>query len=160
MHPNEQLIHQFYTAFHNKDFRTMQSLYRDDARFSDPVFHELSAKEARAMWEMLISSASDLKISYSNVTADERVGKCRWEAWYTFSKTGRPVHNMIDAQFAFREGKILSHLDKFDFWSWSRMALGTSGLLLGWTPILLNKVRATARERLQKFMTVNDLKSS
>lgn len=152
MHPNELLIHTFYKAFQAKDFATMQGLYRDDASFSDPVFQNLSTKEVRAMWQMLISASNDLKIEFSNVSADDRVGKCTWQAWYTFTTTGRKVHNVINANFAFREGKILSHLDSFDFWRWSRMALGTPGMLLGWTPFILNKVRKTARKRLGHFL--------
>lgn len=152
MHPNEELIHRFYKAFQSKDFKTMQTLYRDDASFSDPVFQNLNAKEVRAMWEMLISASNDLKIEYSDVSADDRVGKCMWQAWYTFTTTGRRVHNVIHANFSFRDGKILSHIDKFDFWRWSKMALGTPGLLFGWTPIIRNKVRHTATKRLRKFM--------
>lgn len=152
MHPNEEIIHKFYKAFQAKDFRTMQSLYRDDAGFSDPVFQNLSAKEVKAMWEMLITGATDLRIEHSNVSADDRTGKCMWQAWYTFTSTGRKVHNVIHANFAFRDGRILSHYDKFDFWRWSKMALGTSGLLLGWTPLIRNKIRKTAQKRLSKFI--------
>ncbi|HEY0651975.1 MAG TPA: nuclear transport factor 2 family protein [Chryseosolibacter sp.] len=152
MHPNEDIIHQFYKAFQAKDFKTMQNLYRDDAGFSDPVFQNLNAKEVRAMWEMLVSGATDLKIEHSDVFADERSGRCMWQAWYTFTATGRRVHNVIYATFAFRDGKILSHYDKFDFWRWSKMALGTPGLLMGWTPLIRNKVRKTARARLAKFI--------
>jgi ketosteroid isomerase-like protein len=152
MNPNEQLIHTFYKAFSNKDFKTMQDLYRDDASFSDPVFQNLSAKEARAMWQMLIRASTDLRVTFSDVSADDRVGKCTWQAWYTFTTTGKKVHNIINANFAFRDGKILSHIDKFDFWRWSKMALGTPGLLLGWTPLILNKVRKTARKRLESFI--------
>jgi ketosteroid isomerase-like protein len=153
MHPNEQVIRTFYEAFQNKDFKTMQALYRDDASFSDPVFQNLSAREVRAMWQMLISASSDLKIEFMDVSADDRVGKCRWDAWYSFSGSGRKVHNIIHATFAFRDGKILSHIDKFDFWRWSRMALGSIGLVLGWSPLILNKVRKTARKKLSGFMS-------
>jgi ketosteroid isomerase-like protein len=153
MHPNEKLIRDFYTAFQSKDVKTMQDLYRDDASFSDPVFQNLSAKEVRGMWQMLIGGSSDLKIEFSDVSADDRVGKCMWQAWYTFSATGRKVHNIVYANFTFRDGKILSHIDKFDFWRWSKMSLGRSGLLLGWTPLLINKVRKSARKRLESFMS-------
>ena len=155
MHPNEQLISDFYRAFQAKDFKSMQRCYRDDASFSDPVFLNLSASEVRAMWQMLISASNDLKIEFSEVSADDRVGRCTWQAWYTFSSTGNKVHNVIQADFSFREGKILSHIEKFDFWRWSKMALGTPGLLLGWTPFILNKVRKTARKRLESFMDKN-----
>lgn len=155
MHPNEKLINRLYDAFDKKDYRTMQECYHPEAVFSDPVFQHLSATEVRAMWHMLIVSASDLKIRFNRVKADDGAGTCRWEAWYTFSGTGRPVHNMIAAQFTFRDGKILRHDDTFDFWRWSRMALGSAGMLLGWTPYLRKKVRTKARKRLALFMEEN-----
>ena len=131
----------------------MQNAYHPEARFSDPVFPGLSAKEVRAMWQMLVSSASDLKVSFKNVSANDQRGECQWEAWYTFTTTGRKVHNVIRATFEFKEGKIFRHRDDFDFWRWSRMALGTPGLLLGWSPMIINKARSTAGRRLQKFMS-------
>ena len=152
MHPNEKLIHSFYDAFGKKDYRTMQEAYHPSAFFSDPVFQGLPASEVRAMWKMLTLSARDLRINVTGVTADDKDGHCRWEARYTFSGTGRFVHNVIDATFRFEEGKIIHHRDKFNFWRWSRMALGTFGLLLGWSPYLLAVVRRKARKSLNKFM--------
>ncbi|MDB5894551.1 MAG: snoaL-like protein, partial [Rhodoferax sp.] len=35
---------------------------------------------------------------------------------------------------------------------WSRQALGAPGMLLGWTPMLRNKVRAQAAANLRKFL--------
>ncbi|MEX1239765.1 MAG: nuclear transport factor 2 family protein, partial [Cyclobacteriaceae bacterium] len=107
MHPNERLICAFYEAFDKKDYKTMQNAYHPQACFSDPVFQNLSASEVRAMWEMLTRSAGDLKINFRGAEADDHQGQCRWEARYTFSGTGRPVHNVIDASFRFEEGKIL-----------------------------------------------------
>jgi ketosteroid isomerase-like protein len=152
MTDNAALIRQFYVAFEQKDYETMQSLYHANASFSDPVFQHLTATEVRAMWEMLIKAGTDLKVSFSGIKVDETFGMCRWEAWYTFSRTGRKVHNIIDASFEFEDGKILAHQDAFDFWRWTRQALGMPGILLGWTPFIRNKVRATARKGLSKFM--------
>ena len=41
--------------------------------------------------------------------------------------------------------------DSFDLWRWSRQALGTKGLLLGWTPLVRNAVRAQALKGLRAF---------
>ena len=38
MHPNEQLIHKFYTAFQNGDALTMKECYHPDIQFRDPAF--------------------------------------------------------------------------------------------------------------------------
>ncbi|MEO7760768.1 MAG: nuclear transport factor 2 family protein, partial [Casimicrobiaceae bacterium] len=87
-----------------------------------------------------------------DISADNLEGKAHWEAWYTFTKTGRPVHNVIDATFEFRDGKIAAHRDAFDLWAWTRQALGVSGVLLGWTPIIQGAVRKQGREGLAKYM--------
>ena len=152
MHPNGELIQTFYTAFAAKDPEPMARAYSESARFSDPVFPDLSAEQARGMWRMLTGRAKDLEIVFSDVSADDRRGRAHWEAHYTFTATGRKVHNVIDAEFEFADGKIVRHVDRFDFWRWSRMALGASGVLLGWTPVLKKKVQANARKQLDRFL--------
>lgn len=152
MHAHEQLIRTFYSAFQKGDFATMQQCYHDEATFSDPVFQNLSSKEVRAMWQMLISASKDLRVEFSDVKAADGRGSAHWDAYYTFSKTGNKVINRIDATFEFKDGKILKHTDVFDFWKWSRQALGFSGVVLGWSPLVRNKVRATARKSLDHFL--------
>lgn len=154
-HPNNELIHTFYRAFDDGDGQTMAACYHDDATFSDPVFPDLSAAEVRAMWQMLCE-ADDLKVEVSNVSADEDSGQARWDAWYTFTATNRKVHNIIDARFEFQDGLIVSHNDTFDFWRWSRQALGPAGYLLGWTPIVQNKVQSQAGRQLTRWIERRD----
>ena len=153
---NKPIITRFYSAFQKRDFKTMQLCYHDEAVFNDPVFQNLTAREVRGMWQMLLSSSTDLKIEFSNTRTASEEGACHWEAWYTFTTTGHKVHNIIDAKFIFKDGLIYRHNDHFNFWRWSRMALGLPGLLLGWSPIISNKVRKTARERLDKFLRVEE----
>ena len=152
MHPNGELIEDFYRGFAAKDPAPMVAAYSDRARFTDPVFPDLSADQARGMWRMLTGRAKDLEVTFRDVTADDQRGRAHWEAHYTFLATGRKVHNIIDAEFEFDGGKIVRHVDRFDFWRWSRMALGPSGVLLGWTPFLQKKVQSTARKQLDKFL--------
>ncbi len=151
-HPNRELLERFYAAFAELDGETMAAAYADDAHFSDPVFPDLDARGVRGMWRMLTSQAKDLRIEASGFNADDERGRAHWEAWYTFSKTGRKVHNVIDATFRFRDGLIVDHVDRFDFWRWSRMALGAPGVLLGWTPIVRGAVRKTAAKGLARHL--------
>jgi ketosteroid isomerase-like protein len=141
---NAQLIDQFYEAFAKGDHATMASCYHDEASFSDPVFVDLDATGVRGMWRMLCERATDLEIIHSDVHADDSSGRAHWDAHYTFAATKRKVHNRIDASFKFRDGKIIEHRDHFDFWAWSRMAIGPMGLLLGWSPFVRYKVRGLA----------------
>ncbi len=157
MHPNAIIIETFYTAFKKKDYKTMQECYHKDAVFSDEAFKKLNSNEVKAMWQMLITRGKDLELTFSNITADDNRGTCRWEAKYTFSATGKKVHNIIDATFEFKDGKISKHIDHFDFHRWSSQALGIMGVLLGWTGFLQNKVSSKAMEQLKGFMTKNNL---
>ena len=150
MNNHAQLIDMFYTAFAAKDYATMKACYHDKVQFSDPVF-TLKGKEAGAMRHMLCESGKDLRVVHSQVQADDTTGRAHWEAWYTFS-TGRKVHNIIEATFRFQDGLIIEHQDQFGFWRWTRMALGPAGLVLGWTPMIRNKVQTTASQRLARFI--------
>ncbi|MFY7942354.1 MAG: nuclear transport factor 2 family protein, partial [Burkholderiaceae bacterium] len=69
-----------------------------------------------------------------------------------FSKTGRQVLNQIDAQFEFSDGLIHRHIDRFDFWRWSRQALGAPGVLLGWSSFLRGQVQQQAARSLDAFV--------
>ncbi len=148
---NDELIQRFYAAFDRKDGDAMAACYAPDARFDDPVFPGLTGSEPGDMWRMLTSRAKDLKIELREHEADETTGSARWIATYTFTQTGRPVVNDVRATFRFRDGLIAEHRDDFDFHKWSKQALGTPGLLLGWTPILRNATRKKARAGLDEF---------
>ena len=149
MQSHIDLIHRFYTAFQARDAQGMAECYHDQIRFSDPVFPALEGEDARDMWRMLCARGKDLELTYSDVQADERHGSAKWEAKYTFSGTGKKVHNVIEARFGFQDGKIITHTDRFDLWRWARMALGVPGVCLGWTPMVQKKIRATADQGLR-----------
>lgn len=152
MHPNAELIQRFYQAFNGRDAAGMAACYTPDVVFEDPGFGELRGDEAIGMWRMLTSKAQDLQVTASDIVADDSTGSAHWEAIYTFSQTGRRVHNVIDATFRFRDGRICEHRDHFDFWRWSRQALGAPGLLLGWSGFLHNKVQTKALGNLKRYL--------
>jgi ketosteroid isomerase-like protein len=149
---NAERIAEFYDCFTRRDGAGMAACYHPDIRFSDPVFPDIAGPRAGAMWRMLCARGKDLRIESSDIRASERSGSAHWEAWYTFAATGRPVHNVIDATFSFDDGLIVRHVDRFSFWRWSSQALGATGALLGWTPLVRGKVRAQAAAALDKFL--------
>jgi len=147
---NTDLIERFYRAFQQRDGDTMATCYDPNATFRDPVF-SLTGAHIGAMWKMLCSRGADLRVEFDSVAADASTGSAHWQAWYTFSTTGRPVHNIVRARFRFAGSLIAEHVDEFDFWRWSRQALGPAGALLGWTPILRRKVQAQAARTLERY---------
>jgi len=151
MHPHAALIERFYTSFQARDVEGMVACYHPDIHFSDPVFPDLRGESAGMMWRMLAARAKSLELTFRDVKADDERGSAHWEAIYPFSQTGRRVHNVIEASFRFRDGKIVEHEDSFDLWRWSSMALGAKGRFLGWLPPVQNAIRKTAAGGLRDF---------
>ena len=147
------LITQFYSAFQRLDAEAMAACYTDDVLFSDPAFGELRGRDAGDMWRMLTTRAKDFSLVFDQVRSDDTGGSAHWVATYLFSATGNTVVNDIQARFVFRDGKICEHHDHFDLWRWARQALGATGLLLGWTPLVKNAVRAQANKGLKVFQS-------
>ncbi|MEO1253634.1 MAG: nuclear transport factor 2 family protein, partial [Bacteroidota bacterium] len=83
---------------------------------------------------------------------DSKLAQGIWEAEYVFSQTGNKVHNIIHSSMEFQDDLIVKHTDHFSFWRWSKMALGTTGLILGWTPFIRAKVQKLAMQSLSKYM--------
>ncbi|RYF76464.1 MAG: nuclear transport factor 2 family protein [Comamonadaceae bacterium] len=155
---SQATIERFYAAFARLDADTMAACYADDARFDDEAFSLSGRREVGGMWRMLCEAtrakgADVWQLRWRDVEADAQAGTAHWDARYRFSSTGRMVHNAIDSSFTFDAGGLIAtQRDRFDFWRWSRQALGAPGLLLGWTPFLRAKVRKTAALNLAKFL--------
>lgn len=147
----DESIQKFYQAFAKKDAESMVSCYHENVIFEDPAFGQLHGKDAGDMWRMLCKNAADLEISHSGITADIEKGLAKWEAHYTFNKTGRKVHNIVVAKFRFKDGKIIDHRDSFNLHKWAKQAMGFQGWLLGGTNFFKQKLNQTTQGMLRKF---------
>lgn len=148
---NRETIERFYAAFGECNGAAMTACYGADPHFRDPAFGDLHGDDVGAMWRMLTSRAADLRIELHEHDAEESSGSAHWIARYTFS-TERPVVNDIRASLRFDgEGRIVDHVDEFDFGRWARQALGPKGALVALLPPLRKKARAQARDQLEIF---------
>lgn len=155
---NTELINQFYTSFANRDIEGMLACYHPQIAFEDPAFGKLHGKRAGDMWRMLLSNdKAGLKITFSDVQADENSGSANWKAEYLFSQTGRKVNNVITARFVFKDGLIYRHKDDFNIHRWAKQALGMSGFILGWTSFFKQKLQKKANRNLDFFYSKRSL---
>jgi hypothetical protein len=158
MHPNQTRLNDFYAAFTRLDADAMAACYALDAQFDDEVFSLRGHEQVSGMWRMLCEATQARnrdawKLACSSIEADDSTGKAHWEADYRFSASGRQVHNAIDSVFEFNAaGLITRQRDRFDFWGWSRQALGIPGLVLGWTPFFRRQVQRQAAANLDKYL--------
>jgi len=149
----KNLIEKFYAGFSKLDAETMSDCYHSEIEFEDPAFGKLSGDKVKNMWRMLCRSqrGKDFQITFSNISYNNGIGKAHWEAFYTFSKTGRKVHNIVDAEFEFEKGKIIKHTDNFDLHKWANQALGMKGFLLGSTSFFKRKLNRQTNKMLFLF---------
>ena len=152
-------ISTFYTSFQNRDADAMVACYHDEIIFEDPAFGVLKGERAKTMWRMLCESQKGkaFKLEFSGIQVEGNSGFALWEAQYTFSKTGRHVHNKIDAKFQFEDGLIIKHDDRFNLHEWAKQALGFQGWLLGGTGFFQKKLQQQTNEMLRKYIEKNDL---
>ena len=151
MHPHESLVRGFYAAFARRDAEAMVRCYHPEVFFSDAVFPRLRGEEAGDMWRMLLERATDLAVTLDSASGGADGARATWTARYTFSRTGRPVVNRVEAMFAFRDGLISRHYDRFSFHRWASQALGPVGAALGWFGPFKWKVRTDARRALERY---------
>lgn len=152
---NYQLIEKFYAAFAAKDYMIMALCYHADVEFEDPAFGKLKGVEASKMWEMLLTRSKDLSLTYSGIQASDTTGSAKWIATYTFSRTGNKVVNTIQAAFEFKDGKIVKHIDSFNFNAWLKSAFGWKGYLFIALPFLRKKFKQQARLTLTNYISKN-----
>jgi ketosteroid isomerase-like protein len=145
----ENLIHTFYSSFNNLNAEMMNECYHDDVEFWDPPFGTLKGDDAKAMWSLLCTSTTEFRLELSNVVVNKNTGSAHWEAWYLFTPSGRRVHNIIDAKFEFKDGKIIKHTDTFNLHRWLWQAYGIKGLLFGWTRFSQKKIRLFTKKALK-----------
>ncbi|HHB79454.1 MAG TPA: nuclear transport factor 2 family protein, partial [Saprospiraceae bacterium] len=142
-------------AFEKLDAETMGNCYHQDIEFYDPAFGLLKGEKAKNMWRMLCNSQKGKhfivkasKISYDEIS---KTGTAHWEAKYNFSQTGRKIHNIITAEFEFKDGKIIKHTDHFDLHKWANQALGFKGALFGGTNFFKKKLNSQTKKLLLEF---------
>ena len=153
MHPHAALIMSFYEAFRRRDSKGMSACYHPAVVFSDPAFGELRAATRRARCGRCSAIAPSTCMSPITTSSPTTASAAPIGMPTTPSRArDAPSTTPSRPDFAFKDGLIARHTDRFSFWRWSRQALGPVGLWLGWTPFLRAKVRANARAGLQDWV--------
>jgi ketosteroid isomerase-like protein len=130
MHATTILLNQLFDALNQHDHRSMADCYHPEATFTDIAFDLRGKRQIHAMWHMICQG--DIRAKFELLHSDDQKGQVSLVDDYTFSSTGRKVHNVIDSNFSFRDGRIIEHRDFCDPHAWAEMALGgASGFFAG-----------------------------
>ncbi|WP_034924172.1 nuclear transport factor 2 family protein [Gillisia sp. CAL575] len=150
---HKELIQKFYNSFSDGNAKGMIACYHKDIIFQDPAFGILRGKRAKDMWEMLLSNKdSNASINYEILEVDDKRAKIFWKAEYKYGPKRRAVVNEVTANFIFKDGKILKHIDDFNLWAWSKQALGASGYLLGWSSYMKHQIQKKTEGLLSTYI--------
>ena len=98
---------------------------------------------------MCIRDSLEVDVKILEDTPDR--ARVDWTARYTFTPTKRVVVNRVHTRMVIAAGKIVQQVDDFSFWRWSGQALGWKGWLLGFTPLVRDKVQRQAAKSLTEF---------
>lgn len=150
---NARLINDFYSAFQKRDAQKMADCYHEQIAFNDPAFGTLNGAEAAMMWKMLCKSANDLRVEYEIRSITENTARVRWEAFYSYGKDKRKVHNKVNAELEIADDKIIRHTDKYSLWKWAAQTMGLNGMLIGGTPFFRKRLQKQSKEMLQRFLS-------
>ena len=150
-HANADLLARLFTGLAQHDHEAMAACYHPDATFTDIAFDLRGRRQIHAMWHMI--SEGDIRTAFTVRNADDRAGVVAVTDDYTFRATGKPVHNVIESHFRFRDGLIEEQRDLCDAQKWADQALGgPSGFLAGRLRFLRS---LKARQTLSKFMAAH-----
>ena len=130
----------------------MAAAYHPDATFSDPVFPRSRPRRHRGdVGDALRARDRPHDRTLGDLRRRRERAAPTGIATYTYTATKRRVVNRIDATFAFRDGLILRHDDRFSLYRWMRQAFGLNGVLAGWLPPVQRAVRAQAAKALAAY---------
>jgi ketosteroid isomerase-like protein len=122
MHDSTILLQRLFTGLIQHDHQSMADCYHPEGAFAGIAFDLHGKTQIHAMWHMICEG--DIQASFDVVSADHNMGQVSLVDDYTFTSTGRKVHNVIDSHFSFRDGRIIEHRDFCDARAWANMALG------------------------------------
>ena len=145
---SKEIAIKFYDAFSAANIDVLKQLYDKKLRYNDNIFVNLDYNETISMWSSLLVGNKNMSIKYEIKKYSEKYVEVEWIADYLFTSTNRNVKNIILAKMEIDQGKIINHTDNFDFYKWSQMAFGITGVLIGWTSFFKNKVRTEAYNKL------------
>jgi hypothetical protein len=133
-------VEQLYTSLARHIAHGMAECYHPAATFRDIAFDLHGRKHIVAMWEMICTT--DIQSTFEILAADSDTAIARVVDDYTFSDTGRRVHNVIESRFRFRDGLIIEHIDSCDAPKWAAMAIGGIGGFIAGRVGLVRRYRA------------------
>lgn len=154
MHPHEQLLTKLFQSLNEHNHKGMAECYDEHAKFRDIAFDLSGRAEIHGMWEMICSDndlgPADIVVTVQELVANDTGARAIIVDDYTFRKTGRKVHNMIESKFELRDGLILRQKDSCDAVDWAKQAFGPlKGLIPGYCERVRRK---SAMKGLREFM--------
>ncbi|WP_342269364.1 nuclear transport factor 2 family protein [Spiroplasma endosymbiont of Aspidapion aeneum] len=156
----KQIINEFYSAFKKGDYQKMNSLYGEDIIFNDSIFKDLDYLQVTSMWEMLLSKKEESKFSieYEVLLDHNDEYYVMWSAHYLFGPKRRKVSNIVKSEMVIKDKKIALHTDVFDFYKWSKQAIGIASILFGKRKFFHNKICSVANKNLMNYISNKDHK--
>jgi hypothetical protein len=123
------VVDRFFGAFAKADPVAMHDCLHEQISYSDPLFPDLRGGRVGLRWHWLLRHATEVKLQYQVMFADDRKTQAKVELSYRWR--GRAVALPILSTFALWDDLIVRHVDEYPYWLYARQVHGASGLVLG-----------------------------
>jgi len=144
--PPAVLLLKFFKAVQTQDVKAIGECYHNDIEYYEPAYGKMTGPRALGYWSFFFSQVKEMQCEYDGLKINGDKGTLHIEEWYTWSATGHAVHNLVDCEFDFKDGKIFRHIDNYNLNAWAFQSLGAK--YLGWT----KKTREQEVEKFEDFL--------
>lgn len=150
MKDGKELIEEFMSAFSERDFSQMQSVYSEDVQYYDPLFGLSSGSEVMRMWKVRYGACEWFSLDYSHSKdLGEGYYTCAYEVKWKSASYRNVITQKIVAHIKVEGNRISEHSDAFSVHDWCTQCFGFSGRLLGWNRFYQNAVKNKISRMMQ-----------
>ncbi|MFA5899664.1 MAG: nuclear transport factor 2 family protein [Hyphomicrobium sp.] len=134
-----------FLALRRRDATGVAACYDQDAVFSSPIIGDVRGADVEALWRAIFAATCDSTLSFTIVDLGLTSARVEGIAKYSLLASGRSVTSRFNSALHIRDLRVMQHDDNFDAWAWASMALGPTGLLLGWSKAWRRRMVANTR---------------
>jgi len=147
--PHSLLLVKYLQAIKEQDLKTISSCFHEEAEFYEPAYGKLTGPKIAAWWTFFFAQAKEFHSEFDSLKVNGDKATVHSEHWYYWNATGAGVHNLVESEFDFKDGKIFRQIDNYNLNAWAFQALESK--FMGWT----NKSREAEQERFEEFSKQN-----
>ena len=155
---NKNIVEKFYTAFSNKDYKSIFYSLSENIIYHDPIYGLLEGDVVRWLWQMRCERLHNASFKFWDIEAlDHEYMTCQWQIQYFNNASGADVVMKGKAYMRVIDGKITEQSEGYRLSDWLAISHGWMGKLFGWTGYMQRKEKKKFAEMLNRYIKSQSL---